>query len=153
MQTPFPILVMNGPNLGFLGKRQPDIYGSQSMDDLPGLLAAIMGTHAQDVAVDVFQSNSEGGLIDRLEQAWQEKTAGIVLNAGAYTHTSLALADALAWIKIPCVEVHISNVHARANSLRHTSLIAPACIGVIAGLGILGYALAVQALAHHIRQK
>lgn len=146
------ILVMNGPNLGFLGKRQPEVYGSQSMDDLPALVKTVMGTMADTVHLDLFQSNSEGVLIDRLEKAWKDKTAGIVLNAGAYTHTSLALADCLAWIKIPCVEVHISNVHARSNDLRHTSLIAPSCIGVIAGLGILGYALAVQALRHHLTQ-
>ena len=152
MQPPYPILVMNGPNLGFLGKRRPEMYGSQSMDDLPGLMTSVMGNHAGDVTLTMFQSNSEGVLIDRLEKAWQDKIAGIVFNAGAYTHTSLALADALAWIDIPCIEVHISNVHARANTLRHTSLIAPSCIGVIAGLGILGYALAVQALAHHIKQ-
>ncbi|MFA7166622.1 MAG: type II 3-dehydroquinate dehydratase [Desulfoplanes sp.] len=150
MQSPCPILILNGPNLGFLGKRQPEIYGSQSMDDLPVLLETVMGAQAKAVRIDLFQSNSEGGLIDRLEKAWEDKTAGIVLNAGAYTHTSLALADALAWIHIPCIEVHISNVNARANTLRHTSLIAPSCIGVIAGLGILGYALAVQALVYQI---
>ena len=152
MPSPSSILVMNGPNLGFLGKRQPEVYGSQSMEDLPALLTTVMGTMADTVHLELFQSNSEGGLIDRLEKAWEDKTAGIVLNAGAYTHTSLALADCLAWIKIPCVEVHISNVHARANDLRHTSLIAPSCIGVIAGLGILGYALAVQALMLRITQ-
>lgn len=152
MSRSLPILVMNGPNLGFVGKRQPEIYGSASMDDLPAMLTTVMGERADLIDLDVYQSNSEGRLIDRLEQAWKENTAGIVMNAGAYTHTSLALADALAWIQIPCIEVHITNVLARPHPLRHTSLIAPSCIGVIAGLGIMGYAYGVQALFHHIKK-
>ena len=102
--------------------------------------------------LEQFQSNSEGALIDRLEEAWKAKVDGIVLNAGAYTHTSLALADCLAWIKIPCVEVHLSNVHARQSAIRHTSLIARHCIGAIAGFGIMSYALAVQALWQRLGQ-
>lgn len=140
------ILVINGPNLGFLGQRQPDIYGSQGMDALPELVRNLLGENARHVRLALFQSNSEGALIDRLEEAWQAKTHGLVLNAGAYTHTSLALADCLAWIGIPCVEVHLSNVHARASAIRHQSLIARHCIGAIAGFGIMSYALAVQAL-------
>ncbi|GAU08183.1 type II 3-dehydroquinate dehydratase [Desulfoplanes formicivorans] len=153
MAHPLPILIMNGPNLGFIGQRQPEIYGSRTLDDLPAMLATVMGNRADQISLSFFQSNSQGALIDRLEQAWQDKTAGIVLNAGAYTHTSLALADCLAWIKIPCIEVHISNVHARSNPLRHTSLMAPSCIGVIAGLGIMGYVYGVQALFYHIHQR
>ncbi len=149
---PFPILIMNGPNLGFIGQREPHIYGSTSLDELPSMLAQVMGDKAGRVELSFFQSNSQGELIDRLEQAWKDKTAGIVLNAGAYTHTSLALADCLSWITIPCVEVHISNIYARSNTLRHTSLIAPSCIGVIAGLGIMGYAYGVQALFHHLEE-
>jgi len=140
------ILVINGPNLGFLGQRQPEVYGSQGMDALPEMVECLLGERARDIRLELFQSNSEGALIDRLEEAWKAKVDGVVLNAGAYTHTSLALADCLAWIRIPCVEVHLSNVHARALSLRHTSLIARHCIGAIAGFGIMGYALAVQAL-------
>jgi 3-dehydroquinate dehydratase-2 len=140
------ILVINGPNLGFLGQRQPEVYGSQGMDALPEMVERLLGERARDIRLELFQSNSEGALIDRLEEAWKAKVDGVVLNAGAYTHTSLALADCLAWIRIPCVEVHLSNVHARALSLRHTSLIARHCIGAIAGFGIMGYALAVQAL-------
>jgi 3-dehydroquinate dehydratase-2 len=140
------ILVMNGPNLGYLGQRQPEVYGSQGMDALPGLVESVLGDSARNIKLTLFQSNSEGVLIDRLEEAWKAKTDGLVLNAGAFTHTSLALADCLAWVRIPCVEVHLSNVHARALSLRHTSLIARHCIGAIAGFGIMGYALAVQAL-------
>lgn len=146
------ILVINGPNLGFLGQRQPEVYGSQGMDALTALVERLLGEHARQIRLTLFQSNSEGGLIDRLEEAWQAGTDGIVLNAGAYTHTSLALADSLAWIKIPCVEVHLSNVHARQSSLRHSSLIARHCIGAIAGFGIMSYALAVQALWQHLGQ-
>lgn len=140
------ILVLNGPNLGFLGLRQPEVYGLAGMDALPALVEKVLGEDARKIRLTLFQSNSEGGLIDRLEEAWKAGTDGIVLNAGAYTHTSLALADCLAWIGIPCVEVHLSNVHARQTSMRHTSLIARHCIGAIAGFGIMSYALAVQAL-------
>lgn len=144
------VLIMNGPNLGFLGQRQPEIYGSQGMDALPALVEVLLGPAAGEVRLSQFQSNSEGALIDRLEQAWKDGIDGLVLNAGAFTHTSLALADCLAWIKIPCVEVHLSNVQARSTGLRHTSLVARHCIGAIAGFGIMSYALAVQALRQHL---
>ncbi len=145
-------LVINGPNLGHLGQRQPEIYGSLGMDALDGLVGRLLGDNAAHIRLSLFQSNSEGALIDRLEAAWKAKVDGLVLNAGAYTHTSLALADCLAWIKIPCVEVHLSNVHARNSNLRHTSLIGRHCIGAIAGFGIMSYALAVQALWQHLDQ-
>lgn len=137
---------MNGPNLGHLGQRQPDIYGTQSMRDLPGMLETVMGQAASDLDLLFFQANGQGRLIDRLEAARKEGVSGVALNAGAYTHTSLALADCLAWIELPCVEVHLSNILARTEPLRHASLIAPHCIGVISGFGLLGYALAVQIL-------
>ena len=143
-------LVMNGPNLGFLGQRQPEVYGTQGMDALPELVSGLLRDAAREIHLVLFQSNSEGVLIDRLEQAWKDRIDGLILNAGAFTHTSLALADCLAWIKIPCVEVHLSNVHARSTSLRHTSLVARHCIGAIAGFGIMSYALAVQALRQHL---
>jgi 3-dehydroquinate dehydratase-2 len=147
-------LILNGPNLGHLGVRQPDIYGQKSMDDLPQLIRATLGPEqAAGIDWDVDQKNSEGALIDRLEEAYRAGADGIVLNAGAYTHTSLALADCLAWIGVPCVEVHLSNVWARAESIRHQSLIAPWCIGVIAGFGLMGYALAVSALIEHLQNK
>lgn len=143
----YTILVMNGPNLGHLGERQPEIYGSDGMDALPGMLKNLMGERAADIAIEYFQSNSEGALIDRMEQARKDGVHGIAFNAGAYTHTSLALADCLAWIGIPCVEVHLSNIWARTDQpLRQKSLMGERCVGVIAGFGILGYALAVQAL-------
>ena len=145
-------VVINGPNLGFLGQRQPEIYGATGMDALPGMVEKLLGDDAARIRLTQFQSNSEGALIDRLEEAWKVKSDGVVLNAGAYTHTSLALADCLAWIRIPCVEVHLSNVHARQSSMRHTSLIARHCIGAIAGFGIMSYALAVQALWRRLTQ-
>jgi len=144
----YRILILNGPNLGALGIRQPEIYGPQGMDAVPGLVSALLGLRTEQIQLDFFQSNHEGVLLDRLEQAYHEKQDGIVFNAGAYTHTSLALADCLAWIQVPCVEVHISNVFAR-ESLRQQSMLARHAVGVISGFGVLGYALAVQALVHH----
>ncbi len=146
----YTFLVMNGPNLGSLGERQPEIYGTQGMDSLQDLVPTLMGDNAREVSLTFFQSNSEGALIDRLEQARRDGVHGVVLNAGAYTHTSLALADCLAWIGIPCVEVHLSNIWSR-EPIRQQSLIGHQVIGVIAGFGILSYGLAVQALWRHLR--
>ena len=146
----YNILVLNGPNLGALGKRQPEIYGSETMETVPELVSKILGDHAQDISLHFYQNNSEGKLIDRIEQAQEEGIDGIVFNAGAYTHTSLALADCLAWIDIPVVEVHISNVLSRSEPLRQKSFIGRHVIGVIAGFGITSYALAVQALHLHL---
>lgn len=142
------ILVANGPNLGALGVRQPEIYGSTGIDALPSLVAKLLGQQSR-VNLLFFQSNHEGALIDRLEEARTQGTNGIVLNAGALTHTSLALADCLAWINVPTVEVHISNVLARDEAIRQQSYIGRHVIGVIAGFGIASYALAVQALMLH----
>ena len=99
------ILILNGPNLGHIGKRQPEIYGSQTMDDMPAILKQLMGDKADDITITHFQSNSEGALVDRLEKAREDGVDGVAFNAGAYTHTSLAIADCLAWIGIPCIEV------------------------------------------------
>lgn len=151
MSTP-SILVVNGPNLGALGQRQPEIYGQDGMDVVPKMVEHLLGAENK-VQLEFFQSNHEGVLIDRLEQARQQGTNGIVLNAGAFTHTSLALADCLAWIQVPTVEVHISNVLARQEAIRQKSFIGPHVIGVIAGFGITGYALAVQALLLHLSHK
>jgi 3-dehydroquinate dehydratase-2 len=141
------IVVVNGPNLGHLGVRQPEIYGSQTLDDLPLILRQLLGQASDEVDLEFFQSNSEGALIDRLEQAWRDKADGIVLNAGAFTHTSLALADALAWIGIACIEVHLSNIWARTEDpVRQKSYLGKNCLGVIAGFGLMSYALAVAAL-------
>jgi 3-dehydroquinate dehydratase-2 len=150
----YSILILNGPNLGHLGRREPHIYGHKSIDDLPDLITRCLGPSRTGLLTwEIDQKNSQGALVDCLEQAWQDKKDGIVLNAGAYTHTSLALADCLAWIEIPCVEVHLSNVWARPETIRHQSLIAPSCLGVIAGFGLMGYAMAVWALLEHFQKK
>ena len=148
----YTFLVLNGPNLGRLGERQPEIYGSRGMDEVPELVARALGPDAGDVELVLDQHNSEGALLDRLEQARDRGVHGVVLNAGAYTHTSLALADCLAWIGVPCVEVHLSNVLARSEQ-RHTSCIARSCIGVVSGFGLESYALGALALHRHLESK
>ena len=135
------ILIHNGPNLNRLGRREPSIYGSQTMEEcLDGLRQ-----NFPQVDIAYYQSNSEGALIDRIQQAEDEGAAGIVLNAGAYTHTSVALLDAIRSVKTPVVEVHLSNIQARED-FRHTSLITAACKGIIAGFGMTSYRLAVESL-------
>lgn len=143
-------LVLNGPNLGHIGQRQPEIYGSEGLDALPAMVKAMLGDAGDEIELVFHQSNFEGNLIDRLEKARKDGMDGVAFNAGAYTHTSLAIADCLAWIGIPCVEVHLSNIFARTDEpLRQKSLMGKSCIGVVAGFGILGYALAVLALERH----
>ena len=138
------ILIINGPNLNLLGVREPEIYGRLSMD---GYIEAIKADYP-NVEIDYYQSNHEGDIIDRLHNdGFDEELNGIILNAGAYTHTSLAIADAIKAIKTPVIEVHISNVHAR-EAIRHTSLISPVCRGVIAGFGLDSYRLAIEALLY-----
>lgn len=138
------ILIINGPNLNLLGQREPGIYGTQTLDNI---VDALRSRFDGACRISHFQSNSEGDIIDALHAAGygEQPVDGIVLNAGAYTHTSLAIADAIAAIPVPVVEVHISNVHAR-ESVRHHSFIAPVCRGTIAGFGPMSYALGVQAL-------
>ncbi len=138
-----PVLVLNGPNLNMLGKRQPEIYGRETLADVEK--ACRDEAERLDLAVEFFQSNHEGQLVDRI-QAAREQNSAIVINAGAYTHTSVALLDALNAAELPAVEVHISNIYKR-EAFRHHSYISPAAVGVIAGLGIQGYLLALQALA------
>ena len=134
------ILIINGPNLNLLGVREKGIYGDSSFESYFQTLKA----HYPQVEFDYFQSNHEGALIDEIHRQGFD-VDGIVLNAGAYTHTSIAIADAIRAVKSPVVEVHISNVHSR-ESYRHVSMIAPACKGVIAGFGLDSYRLAVEAL-------
>lgn len=138
-----PVLVLNGPNLNMLGKRQPEIYGRETLADVEKACQA----EAKRLGIDVefFQSNHEGALVDRI-QAAREGNSAIVINAGAYTHTSVALLDALNAAELPAVEVHLSNIYKR-EAFRHHSYISPAAVGVIAGLGSQGYLLALQALA------
>lgn len=134
------ILILNGPNLNLLGVREPGIYGSGSMDDC----LAQLRSRFPGIDFIHFQSNVEGELVNEL-QAHGFTADGIVLNAGAYTHTSVAIHDAIMAVPAPVVEVHISNVYQR-ESFRHTSLITSACVGVIGGFGLQSYALAVEAL-------
>ena len=132
------IQIINGPNLNLLGVREPSVYGSTSFDDfLPRLRACF-----PDVQIDYFQSNIEGELIDKLQDVGFQ-CDGIVLNAGAYTHTSIALADCIRAISASVVEVHISNIHQR-EAFRHQSMIAAACRGVICGFGLDSYRLAIE---------
>jgi len=142
------IAIVNGPNLKYIGKRETSIYGDRSLDDLPSYIAQELNL-GREIAIITYQSNSEGKLIDFLEELWETKCQGIVINAGAYTHTSVALADCLCWINIPYVEVHLSNVYSR-ESFRHKSLLASRAQGVICGFGIYGYVLGVQALLNYL---
>lgn len=140
------IQIINGPNINLLGKREPSIYGSVSFEDY---LAELRAKYP-DVQIDYYQSNIEGELIDKIQQVGFDAD-GIILNAGAYTHTSIALQDAIRAVKSPVVEVHISNVHAR-EAFRHVSMISCACLGVICGFGLNSYRLALEALADVIKQ-
>jgi 3-dehydroquinate dehydratase-2 len=135
------ILVINGPNLNFLGIREKGIYGTQDFEYLLGILEE----KAKELAVELetFQSNCEGEIIDRIQKAYDDKVDGIVINPGAYTHYSYAIRDALASITVPKIEVHISNIHQR-EEFRHTSVTAPVCNGQICGLGLQGYLLAME---------
>jgi 3-dehydroquinate dehydratase II len=136
------IAILNGPNLDRLGKREPEIYGRATLADLEKALRAEVGDRAQ---LDFFQSNHEGALIDKIAALADAKFDGLILNAGALTHTSVALRDALLGAHLPAVEVHISNIYKR-EEFRHESLTAPACVAVITGLGLEGYHAAVRFL-------
>ncbi len=136
------ILVVNGPNLNLLGEREPSVYGNDSLQFINSELEKM--ANELGCEIDFFQSNSEGGIIDKLHAARLEFD-GVVLNAGAYTHYSYAIRDAIAAIKIPVVEVHLSNVNSR-DEFRKISVIAPVCKGSIAGFGKYSYSLAVRAL-------
>ena len=133
-------LIINGPNLNLLGQREPGIYGRENYESLCRRLKDFAAAHG--AAADCFQSNHEGAIIDAIHAA-QGVYDAIVMNPGAFTHYSYALLDALKAVRVPCVEVHISNVHQR-EEFRHTSVTAPACVGQICGLGLYGYEAAIR---------
>jgi 3-dehydroquinate dehydratase-2 len=141
-------LVLNGPNLNLLGTREPAVYGAQTLDDVKALCATACAAHG--LALDFRQSNHEGELIDWIHEAGRAQAAGtlagVIFNAGAYTHTSVALHDAIKGTGVTLIELHISNVHAR-EEFRHKSWLSPVAKAVMAGFGVQGYALAVAGLA------
>ena len=143
------IVVLNGPNLNLLGTREPKIYGSDTLADIERQVAAHGKTLG--LAIEFHQSNNEGVLIDWIHAA-RGRAQGLIMNAGAYSHTSIALRDAVSAIELPLVEVHLSNL-AKRESFRHHSHLAPVAIGTICGFGAFGYLLAIDALAHHLNIK
>ncbi|MFK7835748.1 MAG: type II 3-dehydroquinate dehydratase [Sulfitobacter sp.] len=140
------VLILNGPNLNLLGTRQPEVYGTTTLADVEQICAD--AGQRLGLGITCVQSNHEGMLIDQIHAA-KGSCDGIVLNAGAYTHTSIALMDAIASVELPLVEVHLSNIHAR-EAFRHKSYIAPVAIGQICGFGAKGYVLALEALAERL---
>lgn len=143
------VLILNGPNLNLLGTRQPEVYGSETLE----MIEDRCRRHGTTLGVEVscFQSNHEGALLDQIHAA-KGTHAGIILNAGAYTHTSVALMDAIYSVELPTIEVHLSNIHAR-EAFRQTSYISKAVIGQICGFGSFGYVLALDALVQHCSGK
>ena len=141
------ILAMHGPNLNLLGSREPDTYGHETLSDVNARMQAL--AQAQGVVFDSFQSNHEGALVDRIHQAKLEGVDGIIINPAAYTHTSVALRDALLAVQIPFIEVHLSNVHSR-EAFRQSSFLSDIAVGVIAGFGAYSYELAWYGLMQKI---
>lgn len=142
------ITILNGPNLNLLGTRQPEVYGSTTLQDVEAMCTA--KAEALGTTIAFHQSNHEGTLVDLVHEA-RTTSAGLIINAGAYTHTSIALMDAVASVSLPCIEVHLSNIHAR-ESFRHTSYLSPVALGLICGFGAKGYELALEGLVAHLRK-
>jgi 3-dehydroquinate dehydratase II len=147
--TLFSVLVLHGPNLNLLGSREPGIYGAVTLQEINARLAML--AEKQGVKVELLQSNHEGVLVDAIQSA-MDRHDGLVINAAAYTHTSVALRDAIAATKLPAVEVHLSNIH-RREEFRHHSYLAPVVIGQICGFGANSYYLGLHALIMHLREK
>lgn len=143
------LLVLNGPNLNMLGQRQPEVYGRSTLADIEHLCL----DHAQalGVSINFEQSNHEGILVDLIQGA-RGRYDGIIINAGAYTHTSIAIMDAISSAEVPAIELHLSNIHAR-EAFRHNSYLARVCIGQICGFGPNGYVLAIDAMSSHLGQR
>lgn len=143
------LLIINGPNLNMLGQRQPEVYGRTTLADIETLCR----NHAQphEIELDFKQSNHEGDLVDMI-QAARAQQDGIIINAGAYTHTSIAIMDAISSAEVPTIELHLSNIHAR-ETFRHNSYLAKVCIGQICGFGANGYILAIDAMRSHLLQR
>ena len=139
------ILVLNGPNLNLLGTREPEVYGTFTLAEIEAAVSALADTLS--VEVEFFQSNVEGELINKIQEGGID---GIVINPAGYSHTSVAIRDAITAVKLPCIEVHISNIYSR-EEFRHNSLIAPVCLAQISGLGLDGYTLALQALYNKLK--
>lgn len=143
------ILVIHGPNLGLLGKREPEIYGSRTLDDINALLSE-EAAGREDVSLEFFQSDSEGGIVGAIQGALG-RVDGILINPAAYTHTSVAIRDAILSVGIPAVEVHISNIHKR-EEFRHTSFVSPVAEGVVSGFGPESYLLGLRGLMGHLEK-
>jgi len=143
------ILVIQGPNLNLLGTREPEVYGTTTLNDIHQKLEDL--AHAQSVDLSTYQSNHEGELIDRIQKAKQDGVNFIIINPGAFTHTSVALRDVLAGVAIPFTEVHLSNIHQREEFRKH-SYLSDIATGVICGLGVIGYELALQAAITRLKK-
>jgi len=143
------ILVIHGPNLNLLGKREPETYGTLTMEEINSKVAELAASLG--VQAEFYQSNIEGELVNRIQAALADGSAGIVINPAAYTHTSVAIRDAISAVKLPVVEVHISNIH-RREDFRHKSLTAAVCIGQICGFGVDSYLLGLRALVSEIKR-
>jgi 3-dehydroquinate dehydratase-2 len=143
------ILVIQGPNLNLLGTREPEVYGTTTLKDIHQKLEDI--AQAQSVDLNTYQSNHEGELIDRIQKAKQDGVNFIIINPGAFTHTSVALRDVLAGVAIPFIEIHLSNIHQREEFRKH-SYLSDIATGVICGLGAIGYELALQAAVVHLQK-
>lgn len=137
------LLVLNGPNINFVGIREKGLYGTESYESLVAMLEHKAQSEGHEI--EVFQSNYEGAVIDKIQEAYHSGVEGIIINPGAFTHYSYAVRDALASLEIPKIEVHITNVHKR-EEFRHSSVTAPVCTGQVVGLGLKGYALAMDFL-------